>query len=87
MRGTAESVMARAYKLRATVQPGHRIEVTVAEVEVGREVVVTVEEAPPAAPRQSMLAFLESLPPRHHTEEEWAEIERQFQEERDSWDR
>jgi hypothetical protein len=80
--------MARAYKLSATVQPGHRIEVTAPEVEVGRTVeVIVVAGTAAEEPRSSVLAFLDSLPPCNHTAEEWAEIERQFQEERDSWDR
>lgn len=80
--------MARAYRLMTTVQPGHRIEITAPDVEVGRRVEVIVrEEAPAQAPRQSMLAFLDSLPRVEHTPEEWEEIDRQFQAERDAWDR
>jgi hypothetical protein len=84
----AERTIAKAYKRITTVQPGHRIEVIVPEVEVGQKVeVIVVDEAPIEAPRQSMLEFLDSLPPRNYTKQEWEEIERQFQEERDSWDR
>ncbi len=80
--------MAKAYKLVTTVLPGHRIEVTAPEVEVGRKVELIVrEQVQDSEGRMSILDYLESLPPRSHTPEEWAEIERQFQEERDSWDR
>lgn len=80
--------MAKAYKMNATVLPGHRIEITAPEVAVGRTVeVIVVEESTAALAPTRGRAFLDSLPRIHHTEEEWVEIDRQFQAERDAWDR
>ena len=80
--------MAKAVKVQTTVLPGNRIEVTDPALIVGQpvEVIVLVEEAT-APSRVSMLEFVDSLPERHHTPEEWAQIEADFQAERDSWDR
>lgn len=35
---------------------------------------------------KDVIEFLESLTPVERTPEEWAEVEREFQEDRDSWD-
>jgi hypothetical protein len=80
--------MAKAIKIKTTVLPGHRIEVTDPELTVGQvaEVIVLVEEAA-GKKRTSMLDFIASLPERHHTPEEWAQIEAELQADRDSWDR
>jgi hypothetical protein len=81
-----ESTMSKVYKLVTTVRPGHRVEVTTPEVEVGRRVEVTVVEEQLPVPIRGR-AFLHSLPRIQHTPEEWSEIDRQFQEERDAWER
>jgi hypothetical protein len=48
-----------------------------------------IETAPVTAPRvfRSALEYLDSLPAVHRTPEEWAQVEREFQEECNSWDR
>lgn len=80
--------MAKAYKLTTTVQAGHRIEITAPEVAVGRHVeVIVLEDVPEKPPAQSMLAYLDSLPRIEHTPAEWQQIDLQFQEERDAWER
>ena len=81
--------MAKTHSLITTVRPGHRIEVTAPELEVGRSirVIFVDEETPPSPAPLKGRAFLDSLPRIQHTAEEWDEIDRQFQEERDSWDR
>ena len=45
------------------------------------------DELPEAPPRRSVLEFLDALPPGPRSAPTWEEIERQFQEERDAWDR
>lgn len=82
--------MQAALKLKTTVLPGKRIEVTVPELAEGEEVelIVMLPEREAEAPRQfeSVIDFLNSLKPVQRTPEEWAEVEREFQEERNSWD-
>jgi hypothetical protein len=85
--------MQAALKLKTRVLPGRRIEVTAPELpeNVDVELIVMLpEESVSAAASpvfRSALEYLDSLPPLHRTPEEWAQIEREFQEERDSWDR
>lgn len=80
--------MAKPVKIRTTVLPGHRIEVVDLELAEGETVDLTIEPAiGPEDQRPSVWEVLQSLPDPHHTPEEWEEIERQFQEERNSWDR
>jgi hypothetical protein len=76
-------------RMTTTVPPDRRIEVPVPDLPVGArvEVVVTVT-APPVRPGEpGILDFLKSLPPSQKTPEEWEQFERDFQAERDSWDR
>jgi hypothetical protein len=80
-------------RLRATVQAGNRVEFTAPELPEGAEVVISVTlaetatEAAALAPRRGGVAdYLESLPPVVRSAEEWAAVEREFREERDSWD-
>jgi hypothetical protein len=42
---------------------------------------------PEALPRRSVLEFLDALPPGPRSAPTWDEIERQFREERDEWER
>jgi hypothetical protein len=83
--------MATVIRVKATVLPGGRVEVTDPTLPVGRpvEVVVTVPESVPTeTPRKpTLLEWLGSLPPGPRSAESWEEFERQFQEERNSWDR
>lgn len=89
--------MQAALKLKAPILPGKRIEFTAPELpesgEVELIVVLPAEALPapsiPTQPRQfkDVMEFLNSLPDRSRTPEEWEAIEREFQEERNSWDR
>lgn len=75
-------------QVQTTVLPGGKVEVVSPELPVGRPVTVTIEVKPVAAPpRQGVYDFLKSLPPFSKTAEEWEQFERDFQAERDSWDR
>jgi len=83
-----------ALKLKTRVLPGRRIEVTAPELPEDEEVEVIVvlpeDVALPAKGRedvQGVWDYVRSLQPVQRTPEEWAEIEREFHEERDSWDR
>lgn len=80
-----------AIRLRTRVLPGKRIEITAPELNEGEDVELIVLKSQPIAPetRQfpSALDYLNSLPPLHRTPEEWAQVEREIQEEKDSWER
>ena len=84
--------MQAVLKLNTTVLPGHRIEITAAELPEGTNVeLIVLPELPASVPKadclfKDVIAFLDSLTPVQRTPEEWAEVERAFQEERASWD-
>jgi hypothetical protein len=71
------------------VLPGKRIEISAAELSEGQDVEVTITPvAQPAPPRrQGIMEFIRSLPPGPRSAQTWEEVERQFQEERDAWER
>ena len=50
---------------------------------------IVLPEATPAASRRcrDVLEFIDSLPDRQRTPEEWEALERELREERDAWDR
>jgi hypothetical protein len=50
-------------------------------------ITVRLQEIQEVPPRRSVLEFLDALPPGPRSAPSWDEIERQFQEERDAWDR
>jgi hypothetical protein len=84
-----------AIRLKTKVLPGKRIEFTAPELTEGAEVEIFVA-LPDAAPQPepeppqvfaSALDYLDSLPPIQRTPEEWAQVEREIQEEKDSWER
>lgn len=84
--------MQSALKLKATVLPGKRVEFTAPELTEGEcvEVIVLkdapVTDAPPPTRQfKDALEYVNSLTPIERTPEEWAEVERQFQEERNAW--
>jgi len=82
--------MSATVRMTTTVLPGHKIEITAPELPVGGTVEVTVTVPTPAAvapDRQALKEFLDSRPPFRKTAEEWEQFERDFQEERNSWDR
>jgi hypothetical protein len=73
--------------VRTVVLPNGKVEVSSPELPVGEVVDVTIQVAarPPAG--LGVLSYLKSLPPVRRTPEEWEQIEKDFQAERDSWDR
>jgi hypothetical protein len=72
----------------ARVQRGNKIEITAPELQEGQDVDVFLIPRPSKSPpRRSILEFLDSLPPGPRSAPTWDEVERQFQEERDAWDR
>ena len=84
--------MHAALKRNTTVLPGHRIEITTPELQEGTRVELIILPDLAASfpeadrPFKNVIEFLESLTPVQRTPEEWAEVEREFQEERASWD-
>jgi len=81
-------VMQGALRITTQVLPGKRIEVSDPELEEGASVEVVVIARPTqTGQRRSLVEFLNSLPPGPRSAESWEEKERQFQEERDAWDR
>ncbi len=85
--------MQTALKVTTHVLPGHRVEIVAPELaeEKSVEVFVVMPEAAPAAltatTRMSLLEFLDSLPPGPRSAPTWEEIERDLQEDRNSWNR
>jgi hypothetical protein len=86
--------MQATLKLKTRVLPGHRVEFASPELPEGAEVeiFVALPEETPAVPAeqeqtQGVWDYIQSLPAVQRTPEEWAQIEREFQEERNSWDR
>jgi hypothetical protein len=80
---------ATAVRVRTTVLPGHRVQFVAPELTEGTEVEVIALAPEPTvqAPRLPLAELLRSFPHRQLTAEEWAERDREFQEDRDSWDR
>ncbi|MEO6436224.1 MAG: hypothetical protein ABIP55_10770 [Tepidisphaeraceae bacterium] len=67
---------------------GNRIEVTAPGLKVGDDVEVIVLSGRRSDQNGVGVAdFLKSLPPNARTAEEWEALERDFQTERDAWDR
>src|SRR5579862_9164573 len=93
--GRKNTMTQTAIRLKTRVLPGKRIEFTAPELTEGAEVEIFValpEPAPqpePETPRKfkDVMEYLDSLPPIQRTPEEWEQVEREFREERDSWDR
>jgi hypothetical protein len=85
--------MQAALKVKTTVLPGRRIEFTTPELPEGTDVeLIVLPELPTPLPSEmrqyaSAAEYLDSLPPIQRTPEEWEQIEREFREERDAWDR
>src|SRR5690349_6780965 len=85
---TGVSLMQTAFRLEATVLPGHRLEITAPELPEGATVeVIVVLPSQPQPPRVSMLDFLATLPPGPLLFKTPEEANRYLQEERDSWER
>ena len=80
--------MDAALRIRTTVEPGHRIEISSPELPEGSqvEVIVFVPNQPPP-PKRTIMEFLNSLPVGPRSYDSWEEMEQSFQEVRDEWDR
>ena len=81
-------MMQSALKLTATVLPGKRVEFTSPELTEGEcveVIVLTKETQPEVEAKQGVWDFVQSLPPSTLTAEDWVNIEREFQEDRNSW--
>lgn len=85
-------MMQSALKLTATVLPGKRVEFTAPELTEGECVeVIILKDTPvsitpkPVYQFKDAMEFLDSLVPIERTPEEWAEVEREFYKERNSW--
>jgi hypothetical protein len=77
-----------ALHITARVQSGSKIEITAPELQEGQDVDVFLVARPSETPsRPSVLEFLDALPPGPRSAPTWDEVDRQFQEERDAWDR
>lgn len=74
--------------LRATVQHGKRVEITSDELREGESVdVFLVMPNRSALEHGSIVEFFDSLPAGPRSYRTWEDVERRFQEERNSWDR
>jgi hypothetical protein len=76
--------------VRTTVLPGGKVEVEVPGATAGQavEVVVTVPDPVPAdKPPMGIYDLIMSFKPSSKTAEEWEQFDREFQAEKDSWDR
>lgn len=74
-------------RVRTTVLPGNRIEVSVPELREGETVEVVVIPAATSLPNLSLLEFLDTLPAGPRSYASWEEVERHLQDERAAWDR
>jgi hypothetical protein len=82
--------MATTIHIQTTVLPGGRVEVVSPELPVGQAVRVTItvpEPNPAGTPVRGVPDLIRSFPPSSKTAEEWEQFEKDFQEERNSWDR
>ena len=89
--------MQTALRVTTRVLPGHRVEIVAPELPDGEAVDVfvvmpnTAAVLPAAEPengqRGSIWQLIQSLPPGPRSASTWEEIERNLQEDRNSWDR
>ena len=92
--------MQTAIKIKTRVLAGNRVEFTSPELAEGEYVELIVQKRNPIQSTSSktdendsdqkyipMLELVASLPPSTLTMEDWAQIEREIREDKDSWDR
>lgn len=72
-------------RLQAPVLPGSRVEIKVPELREGQvvEVLIRIPDEGNPHKQRRVLDFLDALPP---VAQNWDEREREFQEERNSWE-
>jgi hypothetical protein len=75
--------------VKTRVLAGNRIEVKAEGLREGEDVEVTIKSAPQQEARthRDIVEFIQSLPPSSKSTQEWEEFEKEFQQERNSWDR
>lgn len=75
-------------QVKTRVLAGNRIEVSADGLREGQDVEVTITPIHEASPKKrGIMEFIKSLPPGPRSAKSWEEVERQFREERESWDR
>jgi hypothetical protein len=79
--------MQSTLRVTARVLPGSRIEVSSPELTEGEDVEVIVQPAVARKPRTHVIDIIESLPRGPRSAPTWDEVERNLQEERNSWER
>ena len=84
--------MQTALRVSTRVLSGHRVEIVAPELTDGEAVDVFVvmpglASSPEAKERTSIWELIKTLPPGPRSAPTWEEIERNLQEDRDSWDR
>jgi hypothetical protein len=74
--------------VKTRVLPGKRIEVSNEGLSEGQDVEVTITplSKPADSKSRGLVELIDSFPPGPRSAPTWEEIERQFREERDSWD-
>jgi len=83
--------MQTALKITTHVLPGHRVEIVAPELADGQRVEVSVvasesASSPKAEERTSIWELIQTLPPGLRSVPTWEEIERNLQEDCNSWD-
>ena len=84
--------MQTALRVTTRVLPGHRVEIVAPELPDGEAVDVFVVMPTPVLSTEavtkatSLMDFLDALPPGPRSAPTWEEIERNLQEDRNSWD-
>ena len=75
--------------MKTKVLAGNRIEVSAEGLREGEDVEVTIKKSDQPVERsyKDIVEFIRSLPPSKKALQEWDEFEKEFQQERDSWDR
>jgi hypothetical protein len=81
--------MESALHTTTRVLPGNRIELTSPEFVEGQtvDVFVVPQNTPLKKRTQSLMEFINSLPPGPRMAKTWEDLDRMIKEERDSWDR
>ena len=80
--------MQAVVRTETTVLPGQRIEIAVPALVEGEIVEVLVfPRGKPSAGGPTLLEFIDSLPPGPRSHASWEELEREFQRERNAWER
>jgi hypothetical protein len=86
--GAVNNGLEAALHVTARVQAGSKIEISAPELKEGQDVEnFLIPRSPKTESGRSVLEFLDSLPPGPRSAPTWEDLDRQFQSERDAWDR